>query len=223
MTTIPANITLHYWDFPFWRGECIRMALFYGEVSFHDERHNNPLELHNQGKLSFGDMPILEVDGKILSQTHAIANYVSDLAGIKPQTPWMIAKVDEIICGCQDVTANLHSSMNIIANATDARFLQDFIVKLLDPEDGKMHLLMNGIEKIIQENGTSAHAVGDSMTIADFAIWRLVNSIGRPPFKDIPEQWVSATFPGIVGVVETVETDPKVIEWKSQFDFYQDV
>mmetsp|Transcript_26365 Transcript_26365/g.39944 ORF Transcript_26365/g.39944 Transcript_26365/m.39944 type:complete len:225 (+) Transcript_26365:128-802(+) len=215
----PASVKLHYWDFPFWRGECIRMALFFGEISFDDERHNNPVELFKAGKLPFGEMPILEIDGKILSQTHSIANYVSHLAGLQPKNPWLIAKVDECICGCEDITLTLHDLMTLVANA-GGRGVHKLTQKFIDPEDGKLHMFMKSLEAIVEENGMCGHAIGDSMTIADFAIWLLLNSLEKPPFDNLGTEWIKERFPGLQGVMMTVEAEPKVIEWKSQFDYY---
>jgi hypothetical protein len=42
-------------------------------------------------------VPVLEVDGKILSQTQAMATYAAKLAGIQPADPWLQAKIDECI------------------------------------------------------------------------------------------------------------------------------
>ena len=47
-------------------------------------------------------MPVLDADGKILSQTSAMAVYAAKLAGMHPEDAWDAAKVDECISGCTD-------------------------------------------------------------------------------------------------------------------------
>jgi hypothetical protein len=93
----PSSLKLYYFDFPFWRAEIVRLSLFLGDVPFEDIRDQKASDLKAAGKLTFGAVPVLEVDGKILSQTQAMATYAAKLAGIQPADPWLQAKIDECI------------------------------------------------------------------------------------------------------------------------------
>jgi len=63
---------------PFWRAECCRLAFFLGDIPFEDCRGvMSSQELKQAGKLPFGAVPVLEVDGQILSQTQAMAIYAA--------------------------------------------------------------------------------------------------------------------------------------------------
>ena len=57
-------------------------------MPFEDVRDQKKPDLKAAGKLPFGATPVLEVDGKILSQTQAIAAYCAKLAGIHPAGAW---------------------------------------------------------------------------------------------------------------------------------------
>ena len=69
------------------RAEVARWILSYAGQEYVDERieagpHSQWKEL--KGKTPFGQLPILEVDGKVLAQSRAIARYLAhmyDLAG----------------------------------------------------------------------------------------------------------------------------------------------
>merc|ERR1711924_569379 len=97
------SIKLYYGQLHFWRAECVRMCLFMGDVAFEDVRYDkrsDPLFIETvKPKLTFGQTPVMEVDGKILSQTAAMAGYAARLAGMMPSDPWLAAKVDEAIHG----------------------------------------------------------------------------------------------------------------------------
>merc|ERR1719450_1538512 len=93
------------------------MCLFLGDVDFEDVRDVKRDVLKAERKLTFGATPVLEVDGKILSQTQAMASYCGKLAGLYPEDPWAAAKVDEAINGCTDVTATVGRTFGLPAAA----------------------------------------------------------------------------------------------------------
>merc|ERR1712227_377485 len=81
---IMPQIKLYYMAFPFWRAEVSRLALHLGNVPFEDVTDlpfKTPEEraaLRESGKAPFGQLPVLEVDGKIIAQTGARAKLGSE-------------------------------------------------------------------------------------------------------------------------------------------------
>merc|ERR550525_2183806 len=146
----PKSIKLYYGDMPFWRAECVRMALFIGGVKFDDCREKKRDDLNAEGKLPFGATPVLEVDGKILSQTQAMASYVSGLAGIKPADAWGQAKVDEAINGCTDCTITVGGTFRL---PEDQKVPER--QKMIGP-GGRLRMQLSGIERLIKENGSTS-------------------------------------------------------------------
>ena len=74
---VPA-IKLYYGNMPFWRAEAVRMALFIGGVEFEDVRDAWSSEERREevaSKKTFGALPVMDVDGKVLSQTQAMVTY----------------------------------------------------------------------------------------------------------------------------------------------------
>jgi hypothetical protein len=154
------SIKVYYGNFPFWRAECVRMALHCGGVPFEDVRDKSWAELRESGVATFGALPVMEVDGKILSQTQAMATFAGKLAGLYPlDDDWLAAKCDEAINGCTDVTNTLGPSMRI----------QDADEKVaarmaLCAEDGRLTMHLNGLNALLEQNNKSsdggAFAVG---------------------------------------------------------------
>lgn len=208
-TVRPSNIKLYYYDMPFWRAECVRLGLFLGGVPFEDVRDQKSADLQAAGKLTFGAMPVLEVDGKMLSQTQAMATYAGRLAGIHPEDPWSDAKVNECLNGCTDVTGTVGATFRLPAEEKIAAR------QALLAEGGRLRTHLGGLERLCAENGSCGHAVGDSVTVADLAIWRLVGWLSSGVVDGIPEDFVGNTFPALSKLVATVEANGKVQEWKA--------
>jgi len=204
----PKDIKVYYGDMPFWRAECVRMCLFLGGVKFDDVRDKKRDELRAAGKLAFGATPVMEVDGKMLSQTSAMATYCSKLAGLHPESDWDAAKVDEAINGCTDVTMTVGRTFSLPAEEK-AKARQ----ALITPE-GRLTMHLSGLEKLITENGCNGHIVGESVTVADLAIWRLIGWLSSGVIDGIPKDYISNTFPQITALCAKVDCHPKVQEWK---------
>jgi glutathione S-transferase len=83
------------------RAEVTRLVLTYGGIPFTDQHVTEKDWPDLKGKLPFGQVPVLEVDGKQLAQSAAIERYVAKLAGLHPTDPWQAAKVDEAVAFVQ--------------------------------------------------------------------------------------------------------------------------
>ena len=205
----PSSVKVYYGNMPFWRAEVVRVALFCGDVAFEDVRDQKRVDLMAAGKLTFGAVPVMEVDGRILSQTQAMAVYAAKMAGIQPDDAWDAAKVDECLNGCTDVTSTIGATFRLSDGEKVAAR------EKLIASDGRLTLHLGGLEKICAENGGCGHAVGTSLTVADIAIWRLVGWLASGVIDGIPKDYVATTFPAVSKLVETVDAHAKVGEWKA--------
>lgn len=79
-------IKLYYFGSVMARAEPIRMMLDYIGHKWEDVRcdFKDFGKMKEEGKLDFGSLPMLEIDGKRLNQTTAIINYVGAKAGLQP-------------------------------------------------------------------------------------------------------------------------------------------
>jgi hypothetical protein len=87
------------------RAEPIRLAFAIGGVDFDDVRISRE-EFHAQkaqGAYPFGQLPVMEVDGKLVSQSQALLRYAGKLAGLYPSDPVQALLVDEMIGAVEDV------------------------------------------------------------------------------------------------------------------------
>jgi glutathione S-transferase len=91
------KLKLYYFDIQ-GKGEHIRLFCAYAGLELEDYRFASRDEFHalkENGTLAFGQVPLLEVDGKHqLVQTCAILRYLAQIAGLWPCDPLVAAKVD---------------------------------------------------------------------------------------------------------------------------------
>lgn len=207
-------LKLYYGDFAFWRAECIRLTFFVGGVPFEDVRNLRIDDIKASGKAPFGSVPVLEVgdEGKILSQTQAIANYASRLADMHPTDPWEMAKIDECLSGCTDVTGTLSGTFKLSPEEKiSAR------KALIDPTTpGRLWLQLKALSDICAANAASDYSVGSGLTVADLAIWRLVGWVDSGNLDGVPSNFATETFLPLANLCKAVNDHAKVKEWKEK-------
>uniref|UniRef100_A0A914DRK2 glutathione transferase n=1 Tax=Acrobeloides nanus TaxID=290746 RepID=A0A914DRK2_9BILA len=87
--------TLHYFDAR-GRGECARLLLAYGEEDFVDKRYTQEEFKEAKKSMPFGQVPVLEVDGKMLPQSFTINRYLARKYGLAGKDDFEQATVDAI-------------------------------------------------------------------------------------------------------------------------------
>ena len=115
------KIRLFYTNIPFWRAEVSRLALYIGNIDFDDVRmtwRDDFDKMVNTGILPYGvispfrQIPVLEVDGQVISQTAGIARFCGKLSGMYPKNDHMLAaNIDQIIDVATEITNLIGLSM----------------------------------------------------------------------------------------------------------------
>jgi len=204
------TLRLWYLDHPFWRAECVRMSLHIAGVPFEDKRVGYN-ELYRSGMLTFGTFPALEVNGRSIAQTHAMAAYVGKLTGFYPEDPWLAAKVDEVFGGLTDATDLITSTMGI----RDPNRKVQTRMQMTQP-DGRLTMLLNGLESLLQQNGSNGLVAGDKITVADFALWRAVGWISSGCLDGIALDYIPSNFPNLAKLYSLIDSQKGVQQWKQQ-------
>ena len=203
------DIVLVYPSFPFWRAEVSRLALFLGDVEF-ENRHPSREEFRaakSDGSLPFGQMPIMIVDGQTIAQTGAIARFCGKLSGLYPADALAAAKVDQIIDAATDITTKVSPTMRIQDEAAKMAARSALASDTLPEWFGYLEALL--------PEGDDAVFVGDNMTIADLAIWRLMGWFTGGFLDGIPATVVEG-FPRLMAHSERVGSHPKVSQWMKE-------
>ena len=202
------KLKLIYPDVPFWRAEMIRLALFFGGIEFEDLRPSREEidKMRTEGVFPFGQFPVLQVDGKTIAQTGAIARFCGKLSGLYPtENDFYAAKVDEVIDLATDITGKIRPAL-IEKDPEKKMEMRRELSETVLPQ------WLGFMESLLEDNGKTGYFVEDSLTVADLAAWRLCGWISGGIIDGIPET-ILDTSPLLNGHLNHISNLPKNVEW----------
>ncbi|MBO68716.1 MAG: hypothetical protein CL398_10440 [Acidiferrobacteraceae bacterium] len=176
------NIRFIYFDLPFWRAETSRLALFLGGIPFDDIRVTSDgfQEMKANNQLPYNQLPILEVDGRVIAQSLAIARFCGKKSGFYPLNSDIdAALVDELLDTVSQVTELFSQSLSEGNLQKKVNMRQTIAMHTLP-------MWLELLERRVAANSDSIYCVGSKTTIADFALWRLLGWISSGKLEGIP-------------------------------------
>ena len=198
------RITLIYFDFPFWRAEISRIALFIGAIDFQDLRINyeefgrvkSNGHLDNGTNIPFHQLPCLVVDNISIAQSAGIARYCGKLSGLYP--------VNNAIKAAQ-----IDQFLDILTDITE-------IISSTKPEDreevskGPLTRKLTILNKNIDLN--KEYLVDNTLSIADIGIWSFMGWLIGGKLDGISLD-ILKEHENIKKVCRLVDQHPKVNDW----------
>ena len=184
MESTPRKLTLWYFPFP-GRGGAIRDAFRIGRVPFTDETIDADTFRKKKaaGELPFGSMPVLIVEERrrhVVSQSNAILRYAGKLGGLYPMDDHLAAlRVDEILDAAEEATQSLGVSIGEEDPDRKAALRRKMAEEDLPRWFGRL-------ERILDQNGTSDHFVGTSLTVADLKMLYVIEKYLDGSLDGIP-------------------------------------
>jgi len=154
---------LYYFDI-YGRAESIRFLAAHAKLELTNEYITGEklAEMKSQGLLEFGQVPLLEVDGKKLVQSWAILRFLGRQHGYYPSEPETAWRIDSTIDACEDYL-NSYFKFQFEKDEEKKKALWENFTKFLPT-------WLEAIEKRIAANENPNYIVGSKATIADFAI-----------------------------------------------------
>lgn len=190
------------------RAEPTRLIFAQGAVPFEDIRVTGEewQKLKSSGKLPFGQVPILEIDGQcILAQSNAIARFVAEEVGLAPTSALGKAQADQIVDAVED----------LFRNFPKIRWEKDEAVKeALKKElfDNKLPQQLKYFEQLLKSNnGGEGYFVGNKLTYADICFFNVCNSNLAHGKAEIPDEL--SGFPLLLQLYKKVLNEPKILSW----------
>ncbi|XP_046848746.1 glutathione S-transferase 1-like isoform X1 [Xenia sp. Carnegie-2017] len=161
------------------RAEAIRLLFAAAGVKYEDCRLEMEefRQLKASGKLPFNQLPILEVDDKILAQTPTIIRYLGRETGFAPINSFDIAKADMIGDALTDTLQKAHKAYLEKDEELKKKMTKEFYEETLPNA-------LNLLEKIVKSS-SGKYFVTDKLTYADINFFASMDLL-FPDTKDIP-------------------------------------
>ncbi|GAB5037747.1 glutathione s-transferase [Nannochloropsis oceanica] len=190
------------------RGEPIRLAFAVGGIPFDDERISGAdfAKAKGEGAYPFGQLPVLMVEGKTISQSQALLRYAGKKAGLYPKDDDLKALlIDEIVGAVEDVIAATVPSLK----EADEEKKMAMRKELAETTYPKWFGLLS---KKMEENGSGPYFVGDSLTIADLQAYSTFTWLSSGVLDGVPPTILDA-FPRLQAGIKAVGSHEKIKAW----------
>ena len=195
------KLTLTYFDFDGGRGEPARLALHVGGVPFEDRRIPPPEWPRHRDQMPFRAMPVLEVDGRVLTQSNTINRYVGRLAGLYPADDWQATLCDEVMDATEDISGRLGAT--VAMGAEDKKKAREALVA--DALPRHLHTLQT---RLLGAGGE--YFADGRLTVADLKVFMLTRWLRSGVLDHIPKDIVEKVAPALVKHFDRVAAHPKI-------------
>jgi glutathione S-transferase len=208
-TNMAPQIKLIYFDGR-GRAEAARYILAQADVKYEDKRVTHETWPSLKPSIPLGQLPAMEVDGKILGQSKAICRYLAKQFKLTGKDDWESALCDAYVDCVDDVTQNLRPWFMEKDVEKKKAIWEKFA------EDNYKPFLAR-IENILKENGTG-YMVGKDLTWADLYVFDCLSNVQYR----FPEEKYIAPHAKVSEFYKKIETLPKIKTWiekrpKSEF------
>eukprot|EP01116_Phalansterium_solitarium_P007682 TRINITY_DN20506_c0_g1_i1.p1 TRINITY_DN20506_c0_g1~~TRINITY_DN20506_c0_g1_i1.p1 ORF type:complete len:203 (+),score=57.97 TRINITY_DN20506_c0_g1_i1:123-731(+) len=179
-------------------GEIVRLVFAQAGVEYEDNRVDSIADLKEKGVLTFGQVPLLEIDGLFLNQSLTIARYLSRKYGLYGKNDLEATKIDLVLDGLLDVRAKYFASRDSTPENKQAK-ADEFNSKTLP-------LWLGYFEKLLAKENTGYY-VGNSITLADLHAFNFLTTL----INNIPGALDSA--PLVKAHYDRIGSSPKIAAW----------
>ena len=196
-----AKLKLTYFDFHGGRGEPARLALAIGGIEFEDVRIPIGDWPRHKGAMPFGALPVLEVDGRIVTQSNGINRYVGKLTDLYPADPWQAALCDEVMDAVEDITTKTVATFDLPAEQKKKQ--REALVA------GPITLYLTRLQQLLDANGGKYFA-GDHLSVADLKALVWIRHLKSGQLDHVPTDLPDRVAPRLVEHAERIKNHPGV-------------
>ena len=199
------KLKLSYFDFNGGRGDSIRLALTLGEIAFEDYRIPIADWPAVKEETRFRALPLLEIDGEVISQSNAISRYVGKLAGLYPEDLLDAVRCDEVMDAVEDIATQVVVTFGI-QDDTERKIAREALM------EGPIRLYLERLQELLQDRGGEYFADG-RLTVADLKVLVWIQNLRSGVLDYIPKDLVDRIAPELVKHAERLLTHPGILAY----------
>ncbi|XP_046358199.2 probable glutathione S-transferase 6 [Haliotis rufescens] len=179
------------------KGELARLILTYQGQEYEDSRFSMDQWPEIKPKMPFGQVPVLEVDGKMFSESVAINNFLARKFGLYGSTDFEMVEVDQVVGITQDMWKVIVDWVHENDETKKAALQKE-------NEEKNFPKYLDFFEKILKTNDTGFY-VGNQLSYADLAVFDALDI-------EVPDSVVDR-FPLVKANRERVRTNDKLKDY----------
>ncbi len=195
------KLKLTYFDFHGGRGEPARLALAIAGIAFDEDRVPLADWPRRKADTPFGGLPVLEVDGAIVTQSNGINRYVGKLADLYPSDPWEAALCDEVMDAVEDIVNKVSATFDL---PDDQKKAQRRALA-----DGPITLYLARLQQHLDAHG-GRYFAGGRLSVADLKVFVWIHHLKSGKLDYIPTDLPDRVAPKLVALYERVKNHPGV-------------
>jgi glutathione S-transferase len=172
-------------------------------LTFDEWRANGDLK----AAVPFGQLPVLEVDGKYIAQSAAIDHYVAKQTGLLPEDPLTAALADQAYFFCEDIWQTLAPTMRIQDADEKIKARQELVTGALAD---KLKLLTK-----LVESRPGKYLAGDKLSHADLAVFCQLSALHCGWLDGVPTDLLES-YPVLKDFRNSIANLPEVAAFYSK-------
>ncbi|KAK3608732.1 hypothetical protein CHS0354_000997 [Potamilus streckersoni] len=191
---------LHYFN---GRGaaEPARILFALADVEYEDVRYEREDWPAKKPGMPLQALPVLEIDGKMMTQSHAIIRYLAREYGFNGTDNMETFRIDEIHEAIVELQRELYK-FHFENDEAKKKEVRQSLVDTIIPK------FMNFFERRITENHRSGgYFVGDGITLADVLVYNIIFNIEKSQMVSL-DNW-----PKTAALCKKVASHPKIADW----------
>ncbi|XP_038075533.1 hematopoietic prostaglandin D synthase-like [Patiria miniata] len=196
---------LHYFRFH-GRAEATRLAFKLAGVDYQEKYIEWPSAEWEECKQRYPtqQVPVLEVDGKIIGQSKAILRYVGREFGLYGKTSLDAAYIDQAIDTAEDIWAAVNDTY-VGTKEQQAAKTKTFLTEVVPP-------VYASLDRQFAVEPAGEYIVGNSITIADLFFFTAVD------FVNFVSRGANSLekFPKLTTLKSRIASDPKIAAWLAE-------
>jgi glutathione S-transferase len=189
---------LTYFDFDGGRAEPIRIAFHAAGIEFEDDRISFQQFGEMRESTRFNSVPVMEIDGAVVTQTNAMARYVGKLAGLYPEDATQALYCDEVMSAFEDISHHV-----VLTFGLEGDELKHAREKLVE---GWMTTFLKGIDELLTRGG-GQYFSDNRLTMADLKCFVQTRSLSSGVLDHVPSDIVQRVAPGLAEHLERMKSE----------------
>ncbi len=191
---------LTYFDMVGGRAEPVRIAFHAAGIEFEDERIAFPEFMEMRGSTRFNSVPVLELDGKVVTQTNGMCRYVGGMAGLYPKDDLQALYCDEALGAIEELLHRLAPTFGLEGDELKAAREE-----LADTWIGT---IVKGLGELLERGGD--YFADNKLTVADMKVAFVIRWLDSGQLDHIPTDLVERLAPALSAHAERTMNEPVV-------------